>query len=707
MQAQDEINGRGLEMNTSLERYLSKMVQIEEQGYAAEAVQLADKILEAFPGERELILLEKAKMEFRNEMDKSALLDFIASYNISGNEEIYELVLEAYYAPNEAILQRNFQKNTNLLKNYPHYRNADEQDEPETVPVWQDDDLLVYVNTNTKQFSRCSREQLQDTPKKNQVVMMGNSMWMDDILLCEEKGGMEEHFMDAEVPMYLAFDEVCWMLFIQLYDLEALMDKNRIVFLVGEQGVYDYLHEDMTLWPHWLTKEAYSSYGVILRQLESEIVGESEQNRKEVESYYQTNVRQICERIKAQTPRIMFYTSRFTTALQYHIRDCRQAAERLGCETELMIEPDGLHRKDRAYGAKMLAQFKPDIVFCIDHFRFEIEDELCFPKEGIWVAWIQDPMPDIINKETPAKLTRNDFIMNHFSTWKKIQDVGYPKDRVMDAPIPANQYIYQPYALSAEEKEKYSCDICMVCHAADVDGHIDEVCRSFPKEWEEPIYAVYKGYQQYAIESGTIFYGKDVFEQYLQGVFRQKFGVVLNKGPLNFLAEDMYMWFNQTVYRQALADWLIAAGYTNLKLWGNGWLKDKKYVNYAMGPAENGIVLSKILRSSKIVLGNNVNVTGSARAWETMLSGVFYMSNDVPMEEDAVDIRKMMAEGENLVMFHSRQDLLDKVAFYLSHEDERKQMAEKGRKFALEHMTYDGLMKKTLQFLSEKIGEEE
>lgn len=65
-----------------------------------------------------------------------------------------------------------------------------------------------------------------------------------------------------------------------------------------------------------------------------------------------------------------------------------------------------------------------------------------------------------------------------------------------------------------------------------------------------------------------------------------------------------------------------------------------------------------------------------------MLSGAFYMSNDVPDEEDVVNIRKIMTEDKNIVFFYNRQDLLQKIDFYLTHEPERKQMIEAGRRRA-------------------------
>ncbi len=169
------------------------------------------------------------------------------------------------------------------------------------------------------------------------------------------------------------------------------------------------------------------------------------------------------------------------------------------------------------------------------------------------------------------------------------------------------------------------------------------------------------------------------------------------RGGLDWLAEDMYKQYNQRVYRQVLVDWLLDAGFKKIKLWGKDWQKYRRYTDYAMGVAENGETLSKIYQSSKIVVGNNVQTTAAARAWEAMLSGAFYMSNYIPPEEDAVDIRKIIKANEELVMFYDKEDFLQKTEYYLTHEKERQKMIETGRKAALERMTYDSLMNRVME----------
>ncbi|MBQ9526056.1 MAG: glycosyltransferase family 1 protein, partial [Fretibacterium sp.] len=97
--------------------------------------------------------------------------------------------------------------------------------------------------------------------------------------------------------------------------------------------------------------------------------------------------------------------------------------------------------------------------------------------------------------------------------------------------------------------------------------------------------------------------------------------------------------------------------------------------------------------------------TGAARVWESMLSGAFYMAPYVPPEWDMLDIRKIMKPEEDFIMFYNKKDLIKKVRYYLEHDEERREMARRGREVALQKMTYDALMKRVIGFIGDKLKE--
>lgn len=85
---------------------------------------------------------------------------------------------------------------------------------------------------------------------------------------------------------------------------------------------------------------------------------------------------------------------------------------------------------------------------------------------------------------------------------------------------------------------------------------------------------------------------------------------------------------------------------------------------------------ASILRRSKISLNFSQSIDGEhqmkARVLEVMYSGALLL------ESENEETRKFFTPGVHYVSFNSKLDLLDKVKYYLSHEDERLRIAENG-----------------------------
>ncbi|NBI85267.1 spore maturation protein CgeB [Lachnospiraceae bacterium] len=93
-----------------------------------------------------------------------------------------------------------------------------------------------------------------------------------------------------------------------------------------------------------------------------------------------------------------------------------------------------------------------------------------------------------------------------------------------------------------------------------------------------------------------------------------------------------------------------------------------------------------IFHESKI----NINTTSKAirsalplRIWDILGSGGFVLSN---YQEE---IPQLLTIGEHLDIYSSMDELADKCRYYLSHDKERKEIAENGYKEVREHHTYE------------------
>lgn len=81
------------------------------------------------------------------------------------------------------------------------------------------------------------------------------------------------------------------------------------------------------------------------------------------------------------------------------------------------------------------------------------------------------------------------------------------------------------------------------------------------------------------------------------------------------------------------------------------------------------------------------------RCLDILGAGGFLMSNYQP------ELAEYFVPGEDFVYFESEQDLLEKISYYLKHEDERKMIAHNGWKKVQEGFSYEMQLEKILHTL--------
>ncbi len=685
-----------------INKYLDKILEFEKAGYITEALQLANKLIKTFPEDKVNMLLEKAKLEFRNHYDKEALLDFIAVYEMSRDIQLYDLILEAYYLPNKEKMEQNYSINIKLLETYPHYRNPHEEMHIGIVPILIDDEMLICVNLDDKNFSIYIKNNKLIVEEKDQVAMLVNELWIDDIVICENCFRINSPFLDMNIPIYLVFDMDYWKIFLLLYSIENLIDLNRVVFLIDKTSLFNYLQEDEVMFPTRYYYNGYNEYEIVLKKAWITCNQLFESAKKDIEKYYINNAEQIIHRIKTHNSKIMFVTSRFTVALQYHIRDCMQAVEKLGHTTKLLIEQDGIHRVSDRYIIKCLLQFKPDIIFSIDHFRNE---KIC-PKEIVYITWIQDKLqPTTGNQKIVNALSERDVVASAFISDLNGKQWGMDYKEALKLPISVNDSLYRHWDMSQNEKRQYECDICIVANATDYLQEIGIFMKSIPELVKRDCHDVINVYID-LMEQEQFFFGFEGNYQIIHFIISQ-LEINFNQKFIRLLSETIYYNIFYRRYKSLVAEWLIDHGYTNIKLYGNEWGNNEKFRPYAMGVIENGEKLSKALRASKIAIGLHPHVSLPARLIETIASGTFYIAHHIPEEFDLANAREYFKEGEELVYYYNKQDLLDKIHYYLNHDNEREKIVKAGQNRIAQDLTYEKILKRVIQETAQLIEKRE
>lgn len=105
-----------------------------------------------------------------------------------------------------------------------------------------------------------------------------------------------------------------------------------------------------------------------------------------------------------------------------------------------------------------------------------------------------------------------------------------------------------------------------------------------------------------------------------------------------------------------------------------------------LGPADSQTVMPKIFKCSKI----NLNITSRSiksgipqRVLDILGCGGFLISNYQP------ELAEYFTPGEDLVLYNSIDDLISKIDFYLSNEEERLRIAKNGYNKVKQYHTYD------------------
>ncbi len=130
---------------------------------------------------------------------------------------------------------------------------------------------------------------------------------------------------------------------------------------------------------------------------------------------------------------------------------------------------------------------------------------------------------------------------------------------------------------------------------------------------------------------------------------------------------------------------------------GSGGAAEKMLRNVTIGPpVEAGKATALIYAGTKINL--NIALKGieqgtSQRILDVMGAGGFVLSTYCP------ETAELFKEDKEIVFFRTPEELLDKVEFYLTHEEERRQVARAGHEKVINCYTYDIKIRELLRWM--------
>lgn len=677
-----------------------------EDGKKNGAWRLYNQALKISGDDRGFVLFEMGRFKFFfGEYEDAANL-FLEAYAIGYEKKtIREIIFEAYYKPNEKDIREVYEKNKRMLKDYPYILDNQfkEYDELNYYFIPVTDNRMVIYNKESKEFlaDYYQNSSTVDTfgRKAGEITLMVDEYLSNNIAKIRNATYDPNRYDEMRNAIYLAYgNHIEFENYLQVMDLSEIIEDNRAVFLFGESEVLLWFSELMYEMPSVVMTGKNATLDVlkIINEIISSRQKEFEENQLKVKEYYQKIGKiGILGRLKTDRPRVYIPTSRYTTALQYHARDCKSTLEELGCEVLLNIENNDLQRYNDYKRTNDLAKFMPDLIFSIDHFRSDLD-----PLEPVYVTWIQDPLPWIMNFETPKRLKEMDIILDAYFSSDELTNYGYPKQKIIKGPIGANDKVYFRRAREEEFYNKYGADIVAFSNAGDPEKGFLDFC-SYIKPLIEGnskvrtlFYDLYIKIYKDAYK-GKNYYSNKQYKELIK-VELDKFGLELEKNFLQYVAEKFKLEVGYRILRSVPLEWLSEKNY-DMKIYGDEWVGHKKLKKYAMGRAQNGEALSQIIGCSKIVVGTNQGLSAHPRVGESYLSGSLYIGAEIPNTYDYGDVTEFLKKDEEILLFKDKEELFRLVDYYLFHEEERLDFIENAIIGIQRDLTHKALMKRMLE----------
>ncbi len=364
----------------------------------------------------------------------------------------------------------------------------------------------------------------------------------------------------------------------------------------------------------------------LIREREDETARLCVENR---EYYNRLDDRQLADALAGKAgrkPRLLMPTCVWSTFIQHSTRDTCAAFEKLGWETRIlpmdaMLTPYHLVRQIHA--------FKPDVFLFIDHLRHEAEE--IYPRGLMFVTWVQDEMGHIHCAAAGRKLTeyaaagRRDFVIGHVDRLEK--QFGYPADRLVQLPIPADPRVFHPIVPTADERRLYGCELAFMSNVSAPSERVVDT-RIIPQV--EPLgvsattVRAIHDHLRAAYREGRVFCDRDAFLGALQPFpeFAEAYARPSRDGEnRQETLLRLFLWgLNDTMYRHTVLEWIDELGLA-LHLYGCGWEQHPRFAKYARGALQHGAELSAAYQAARLNLHLNIAYGMHQRLWEILAAG--------------------------------------------------------------------------------------
>lgn len=336
-----------------------------------------------------------------------------------------------------------------------------------------------------------------------------------------------------------------------------------------------------------------------------------------------------------------------------------------------------------------------DIQLVFTSNYFPIVAEACHLQGVIYMSWVYDS-PQMLLYHNSIHYPTNYVFVFDSKEYQRMQNMKILNVYYM--PLATNAERLDALSATEEQIKKYSCDVAFVGTLYDQEHMLYD--RMHPRLTEYD-----RGYLEGLLQAQRNVYGYYFLEERLEqsDVLERMYQAMPYAVDQDIQVSNAYIYGNYFMGRK-LAELERKEVLSTLGAVCDTHVYTDGHVDAIPSVHNLGCInyfeeMPLAFRYAKINLNISLRTIQNGiplRCFDIMGAGGFLLTNY------QMDFTPLFEAGEDYVCYNSREDLYDKVCYYLEHEEERKQIAKNGHDKVLKYHSYVHRLKEMLEIVTKE-----